>query len=296
MQQELEKQICSYLKHLMVTKAKHTDVDALEVAFECVCDGLRIPGESVAASDSLLSVFTSGAETLNIDMSPEARQMGNAEEADKLKAQGNQAFKNGSFEKAKNLFSDAIALCPSTPGHSHIYYANRAAVHSKLGAWESVVSDAKKATELDPSYAKAYHRLGLGLLKTGDVKGAVRACEKAVSLDPSKTNQNALAEAKRQAGGAKAAPAMDFSSLASMFGGQPRTQSTAGDTSASSGSAAPADPAALMETLKEKMPALHAAIADDPDMLSLLANPKAQDMMDASLSLSLYIYIYMPRT
>jgi small glutamine-rich tetratricopeptide repeat-containing protein alpha len=46
------------------------------------------------------------------------------------------------------------------------------------------IDDAKKASEIDPTFAKAYSRLGHALFSSGKHAEAVSAYEKGVELDP----------------------------------------------------------------------------------------------------------------
>jgi len=60
------------------------------------------------------------------------------------------------YDQAINSYSQAIALDSTNP----VYYSNRAAAHSSKGDHLSAVGDAEKAITVDPSFVKAYHRLG----------------------------------------------------------------------------------------------------------------------------------------
>lgn len=53
-------------------------------------------------------------------------------------------------------FNSAITLDPTNA----VYYCNRAAAHSKLNNHLAAIQDCKNAIKLDPSYSKAYGRLG----------------------------------------------------------------------------------------------------------------------------------------
>ena len=53
-------------------------------------------------------------------------------------------------------YTEAIKLDPTNA----VYYSNRAAAYSSKNEHSSAVLDAEKAIEVDPSFVKAYHRLG----------------------------------------------------------------------------------------------------------------------------------------
>lgn len=77
-------------------------------------------------------------------------------EAEKLKQRGNAQMSNKSYDVAIESYTKAIALDDSNP----VYYSNRAAAYASKGDHSSAVSDAEKAIEVDPSFVKAYSRLG----------------------------------------------------------------------------------------------------------------------------------------
>lgn len=60
------------------------------------------------------------------------------------------------FDEAIDSYTKAIELDSTSP----VYYSNRAAAYSSKSDHLSAVSDAEKAIEVNPSFVKAYHRLG----------------------------------------------------------------------------------------------------------------------------------------
>ena len=60
----------------------------------------------------------------------------------------------------------------------------RAAAHSQLSAHEAAISDAKQALKIDPSFSKAYSRLGHAQYSSGQYRDAVSAYEKGLEMDP----------------------------------------------------------------------------------------------------------------
>lgn len=61
-----------------------------------------------------------------------------------------------SYDLAIDSYTRAIALDASNP----VYYSNRAAAYASKGDHTSAVNDAEKAIKVDPSFVKAYSRLG----------------------------------------------------------------------------------------------------------------------------------------
>lgn len=80
-------------------------------------------------------------------------------EAEKLKQAGNTLMSSKKYDAAIESYTKAIAVDASNP----VYYSNRAAAHASKGDHSSAVQDAEKAIEVDPSFVKAYSRLGYEL-------------------------------------------------------------------------------------------------------------------------------------
>ena len=75
------------------------------------------------------------------------------EYSNKLKAVGNKAYGDKSYNEAIELYRKAI-LCKPDP----IFYSNRAACYNALGDWDKVVEDTTAAIALDSEYVKALNR------------------------------------------------------------------------------------------------------------------------------------------
>lgn len=76
--------------------------------------------------------------------------------AEKLKAAGNTQMTAKSYDSAIDSYTKAIDLDASNP----VYYSNRAAAYASKGDHASAVMDSEKAIEVDPTFVKAYSRLG----------------------------------------------------------------------------------------------------------------------------------------
>ena len=55
------------------------------------------------------------------------------------------------------MYSKAIELDGGNP----VFYCNRAAAHSKMNNHHLAIEDCQRAIDMDPSYSKAYGRMGL---------------------------------------------------------------------------------------------------------------------------------------
>ncbi|CAG8788080.1 28032_t:CDS:2, partial [Racocetra persica] len=75
-----------------------------------------------------------------------------------------------------------------------------AAAYSQLGEHDKAIEDAMKSSQLDPSYSKAYSRLGHAYFSVGKYREAADAYEKGLSLDPNNsTMKTSLATAQQKA-------------------------------------------------------------------------------------------------
>ena len=98
--------------------------------------------------------------------------------AEEFKNQGNEALKKGEYDKAVDLYTEAIKLDLSNA----IYRCNRSAALMGLERYEDAEEDAYVATVCDPKYAKAFSRLGMAVFKQGDAKRAKQAYERAIQV------------------------------------------------------------------------------------------------------------------
>ena len=73
--------------------------------------------------------------------------------AAKLKAAGNKAYGSKDYNRAIDLYGQAI-LCKADP----VFYSNRAACYNSMSDWEKVIEDTTAAINLDPEYVKALNR------------------------------------------------------------------------------------------------------------------------------------------
>jgi STIP1 family protein 1 len=81
---------------------------------------------------------------------------GNEYAAEQLKSAGNKCFKNGDFEEAENLYSQAIQKNSNGP----LLFTNRANARLKLQKWEGAIDDCIRSIELLQDNMKAFFYLG----------------------------------------------------------------------------------------------------------------------------------------
>ncbi|GAB4818900.1 hypothetical protein N2152v2_005946 [Parachlorella kessleri] len=115
--------------------------------------------------------------------------------ADAVKDKANQAFKDKHYQQAVDLYTEALAINPS----SSVLYSNRAFAHIRLEEYGSAMADASKALECDPQYAKAYYRRGDAAFALSHFKDAVRDFRAAAKLAPRDPDlRRKLSEAERE--------------------------------------------------------------------------------------------------
>lgn len=89
----------------------------------------------------------------------EEERLANKVKAEELKAQGNELFKQGEYQKSADMYTAALRICPvDFSAERSILYANRAAAKTKLNFKPSAIDDCTKAIEHNPKYLKALLR------------------------------------------------------------------------------------------------------------------------------------------
>lgn len=98
---------------------------------------------------------TSAAQTPS-PAAPSASSSVDKAGAEKLKAEGNALMSQKLYDSAIQKYTEAIAKDPLNA----VYLSNRAAAWGGVGQHEKAVEDAQKALEVDPTFSKAFSRLG----------------------------------------------------------------------------------------------------------------------------------------
>ena len=226
------------------------DADSVEIANNCISEAFKVDASAASSSDeqSLLQIYTvyenlkkAKAPAPKNDAAPAtsgAPTEVQKKEAEGLKSKGNAAMAQKDYPSAIDFYTQALALVPGNP----IFLSNRAAAYSASKDHESARADAEAAVAADPSYTKAWSRLGLARFALGDAKGSMEAYEQGIKHEGNggseamkrgyetakkryeessvQENDDELPSA-RNAGGAGGAPGgmPDLSALAGMFGG-----------------------------------------------------------------------------
>lgn len=82
---------------------------------------------------------------------------------------------NQSYEKAIELYSQAIENLGETDPNCAAYFCNRSMCYLKLDKFGAVLEDAEKSISADPKFIKGYYRKSQGLFGLGKMKDAKKA-------------------------------------------------------------------------------------------------------------------------
>lgn len=115
---------------------------------------------------------------INLEDTAKPMTQEESEKAEGFKAKGNEALKAQKYQKAVDLYTEAIKIDLS----NSIYRSNRSAALLSMGKVEEARQDALVTTQLDPNYAKGWARLGLTELKCGNGKRARAAYQRAIEI------------------------------------------------------------------------------------------------------------------
>lgn len=244
------------------------DRESVEVAQNCISDAFKVdPSDSTLKdSQTLLQIYmvyerlkkqapatssstatttssaTSTAKSTSQSSTTASPSESQIKEAEALKSQGNASMAQKDFTTAIELYTKALGIMPGNP----IFLSNRAAAYSASKNHEAACTDAEAAVAVDPTYTKAWSRLGLARFALGDIQGSKEAYSKGIEyegnggseamkkgletaskrltetegVDKNNTSDNGNVT-NREAPGSDAGGIPDLSSLSSMFGGGP---------------------------------------------------------------------------
>ncbi|MCJ1351470.1 MAG: hypothetical protein MMC33_001454 [Icmadophila ericetorum] len=109
---------------------------------------------------------------------------------DKMKEEGNTAFKAGRYEEAVKLYGQALEIDSQNKGINSKILQNRAMASIKLKNYKSAIADCTRAISLDPSYTKARKTQARALGESGDWDEAIRIYKSIAETSPSEPGIN----------------------------------------------------------------------------------------------------------
>lgn len=122
----------------------------------------------------------------------EEEKLANKAKADELKAQGNELFKQGDFDKSANVYTEALRICPMEySAERSVLFANRAAAKTKLNFKPSAIDDCTKAIEHNPMYLKALLRRATLYEEADKLDESLEDFKKILELDPANVEAKA---------------------------------------------------------------------------------------------------------
>ncbi|GAA5933582.1 uncharacterized protein JCM15063_001354 [Sporobolomyces koalae] len=199
-------QVLQFLKDSLPS-LKQDDQEGIEVASQCIAEAFGVDLDksedqraySIAPQtlSSLLEQHVSSAASQPAAASaPKEASADDKAAAEQAKSKGNQLMAQKDYQGAIEAYGQAI----EKDGQNAVYWSNRAAAYSQVSNFDSAISDARKALEIDPSFSKAYSRLGHALFSNKEYAEAVEAYEKGLELDPNNaTMKSSLATARSRA-------------------------------------------------------------------------------------------------
>ena len=132
--------------------------------------------------------------------------MSTKEQAERYKAQGNQALAGGITEEAVRLYTLAISEDP----FSEVYFSNRSAAYASLKQFKEALDDADEVVRLKPNWVKGHTRRGAALSGLKKHEESRKAYLKACDFDPGNIQAREMMEAEAKAAMTTAAQAKDW--------------------------------------------------------------------------------------
>ncbi|XP_034425764.1 dnaJ homolog subfamily C member 7-like isoform X3 [Hippoglossus hippoglossus] len=122
----------------------------------------------------------------------------NAKALKAKKDEGNQAFKNCSYDAAYQLYTEALTIDPNNIKTNAKLYCNRATAGAKLKKPKQAIDDCSSAIKLDDTYIKAYLRRAQCYTDTELYEEAVRDYEKVYQTEKTADHKHLLKTAQLQ--------------------------------------------------------------------------------------------------
>ncbi|EFO91456.1 CRE-SGT-1 protein [Caenorhabditis remanei] len=191
--------------------------EALEVAIQCLEHSFALNDASYAFQPSrpILELFKSAEGLPDGESALPTPSDADISQANKLKEEGNDLMKASQFDAAVQKYNAAIKL-----NRDPVYFCNRAAAYCRLEQYDLAIQDCRTALALDPTYSKAWGRMGLAYSCQNRYEHAAEAYKKALELEPhqeSYKNNLKIAEDKLKEL-ESSRPAQAANPLAGLFG------------------------------------------------------------------------------
>ncbi|KAI0751258.1 activator of Hsp70 and Hsp90 chaperone [Daedaleopsis nitida] len=110
--------------------------------------------------------------------------------ADALKDQGNKAFQAKDYDKAIELFSQALEIDPN----NFVLWSNRSAAKAGKRQWGAALEDAEQCIKINPTWSKGYARKGAALHGQRRYDEAIQTYESGLKIEDSPALRKGLKE------------------------------------------------------------------------------------------------------
>ncbi|KAG6820167.1 hypothetical protein H0H93_004430 [Arthromyces matolae] len=191
-------------------------------------------------------------------------------DANSLKDQGNKAFAAKDWDKAIDLFTQAIAIDPT----NHVLFSNRSAAKAGKKDWDAALIDAEETVKLNPSWGKGWARKGAALHGARKYDEAIAAYEHGLAVEDSPVLRKGLQEvqdAKASESGNPFGKMFSDPNLLGKLAANPRTAKHLADPS-------------FVQTIQayQRNPQLAQGALEDPRMIDVLGVALGIDMQGFS--------------
>lgn len=119
------------------------------------------------------------------DFKDAVRYLRMVQKLERMKQEGNAAFKAGRYQEAIDTYTQALGVDPANKNTNSKILQNRALCHTRQKNWKLAIEDADKALELDPTYTKARKTRAKALGESGNWEEAVRDLKNIQEENPS---------------------------------------------------------------------------------------------------------------
>jgi DnaJ family protein C protein 7 len=150
-------------------------------------DALVLRGRILYAqgeNDKAIQHFRS-ALSCDPDFKDAVKNLRMVQKLERMKEEGNAAFKSGKFQEAIDTYGKALEVDPANKLTNSKILQNRALCHSRQKSWTAAIADCDKALELDPGYTKARKTRAKALGESGNWQEAVREYKAIQEENPS---------------------------------------------------------------------------------------------------------------
>ncbi|RDB20543.1 Heat shock protein sti1 [Hypsizygus marmoreus] len=191
-------------------------------------------------------------------------------QANALKDLGNKAFAAKDYDKAIDLFSQAIAIDPK----NHVFFSNRSAAKAGKKDWDGALADADECVKLNPTWGKGWARKGAALHGGRQYDAAIEAYQSGLAIEDSPAIRKGLQEvqdAKAADGAGAFGKLFADPNLIAKLAANPRTQKHL------------ADPSFVQKlNLYRQHPSLSTNAFEDPRMIDVIGVAMGVDIQGFS--------------